>query len=369
MIIVYCTDQTYLHGGIERVLANKVNYWVKKEVEVHIITTEQKGKSPCYKIDKKVIFHNLEINYNRKISYYNPVNLRKTFKHFNKLKNKIKQINPDVIILCNYAFDFYFLPFLFPKIKKIKEFHSSRHYDFISRKNNKSLFKKAIYKLNDHVESKYDYLALLTIDEKKYYCPNNTIVVPNALTSYPKSTACLNSKKVISAGRIAPVKGFENLIKAWKIVMETNPEWNLEIYGEGEPDYVSNLQALVEGLGMDTNVNLYGSTKNIEEKMLNASVFVMTSVTECFPMVLLESLSCGLPIIAFDCPNGPRNIINNNKDGILVENNNISAFAAAINKLINNKELRYSMGANGKLNIKRLQPKIIMKIWENLFKI
>ena len=368
MKIVYYTDQVYLHGGIERVLANKVNFWVNnKGFETHIVTSEQKGRPLCYPMDEKVIFHDLAINYNRKLSYLNPINFRKTFRHYLALKKKIKEINPDVTIVCNYAFDFYFLPFMHPTITKIKEFHSSRHFDDIARTRNKGLLKKIYYKLNDYIESKYHYIALLTKDEEKYYKSNNTVVIPNALTNIPNQSAELVSKKVISAGRIAPVKGFEKLIHAWVFVARKNPDWTLEIYGNGEKNYINGLQDLIIRLNLQSKVILCGSTNNMKEKMLNASIYAMSSLTECFPMVLLESLSCGLPVVSFDCPNGPRNIVTNNKDGLLVENNNINEFANALFKLINNKELRSAMGKQGKLNIKRLKPKIVMEIWLELF--
>lgn len=368
MKIVYYTDQVYLHGGIERVLANKVNYWVNvMGFETHIITTEQKGYMPCYEIDKKVSLHDLDINYNRKLSYFHRSNIVKVFKHYYKLKKIINQINPDVIIVCNFAFDFYFIPFISPKIIKIKEFHSSRYFEDITRRNNKGLLKKIYYKLNDYIESKYDYLALLTEDEKKYYHSSNTIVTPNALTNYPKESAPLLSKKVISAGRIAPVKGFEKLIHAWQIVAKDNPDWSLDIYGDGEIEYVASLQKLINQLELHDKVKICGSTNNIEKIMLNASIYAMTSITECFPMVLLESLSCGLPIVSFDCPNGPRNIITNNEDGILVENNNINHFSIALKKLMTDKDLRIRMGAKGRKNIKRLQPFYVMDKWLKLF--
>lgn len=368
MKILYYTDQVYLHGGIERVLANKVNYWVnEKGFETHIVTSEQRDNPPCYQMDEKVIFHDLKINYNRKISYLNPFNLIKTFGHFFKLRRTIKKINPDVIIVCNFAFDFYFIPFIIPKITKIKEFHSSRHFDSLSRTHNKSLLKNIYYRLNDYIESKYDYLALLTKDEQPYYSSNNTVVVPNALTNFPYKTASLNSKKVISAGRIAPVKGFESLIQSWKLIADKNIDWSLDIYGEGEPEYVNSLQNLINSLDLQHKVNLCGSTNNIEDKMLNASIYVMTSKTECFPMVLLEAISCGLPIVSFDCPNGPRNIIINGEDGILVEDNNIENFAKALMKLIDNKELRLKMGKQGRINIKRLMPSEVMAKWLKLF--
>lgn len=368
MKIIYYTDQVYLHGGIERVLANKLNYLVNiKDVEVHLITTEQKENTPCYNISEKVIMHDLGINYNREISYFHPLNFRKAPRHFVALKKKIKQINPNVVIVCNYAFDFYFIPYIFPKIPKIKEFHSSRHFEYKTRIENKSLLKKAYYKLNDYIESKYHFLVLLTDDEKKYYTSNNTIVIPNALTNLPNKLAKLDTKTVISAGRVAPVKGFEKLIQSWKLVSKKNPEWKLEIYGEGEVDYVDSLQKLIVQLQLEKKITLCGATNKMEDKMLDSSVYAMSSITECFPMVLLEAKTCGLPIVSFDCPNGPRNIIKNNEDGILVENENIEALAEGIINIIKNPIERKKMGAKAQINVQKFTQDNIMKSWLKLF--
>ena len=368
MKIVYYTDQIYLHGGIERVLANKVNYFInEKGFEVFIVTSEQKGNSPCYHIDDKVKLHDIGINYNRNLSYFHPINFIKVFKHFFLLKKKLKELNPDVVIVCNFAFDFFFIPFIYPKIIKIKEFHSSRDFEYHFRKQNKSFIKDLYYKINDYIESKYHYLALLTNDEKRYYKSKNTVVVPNSLTNYPDNYAALTNKKVISAGRIAPVKGFEKLIQAWVLIAKENPDWSLNIYGDGEPEYIYCLKMLIDSLELQNKVKICGSTNNIEQIMLNASIYAMTSITECFPMVLLEALSCGLPVVSFDCPNGPRNIIINNSDGILVENENIDKFALTIMKLINDESFRKRMGKQARENIKRFESSIVMEYWINLF--
>jgi glycosyltransferase involved in cell wall biosynthesis len=369
MTIVYITDQIYLHGGIERVLANKVNYFVKElNYEVHIITTEQKGHPPCYEIDSEVVLHDLAINYNRKKSYFNPVNFTKIPNHFISLKRKIKAINPNVIVVCNFAFDFYFIPYIYPQITKIKEFHSSRYFDFKKRLENKSLVSNAFNKINDYIESKYHYLVLLTPDEKDYYKSNNLIVIPNAIDVHTGKIAnTANSKKVISAGRIAPVKGFEKLILAWGLVVKKHPDWVLEIYGFGERDYVKTLENLISSLNMNNTIILCGSTNDIHEKMLESSMYVMTSETECFPMVLLESMSNGLPIVSFDCPNGPRNIFTNNVDGILVEQNNIEALVKAIMTLIEHPKKRMLFGENGQNNVAKFNTKSVMDCWVNLF--
>ncbi|MBP0902472.1 glycosyltransferase family 4 protein [Mariniflexile gromovii] len=369
MTLVYITDQIYLHGGIERVLANKVNYFVNElNYEVHIITTEQKNNIPCYEIDSKVILHDLAINYNRNKSYFNPLNLIKVPKHYLSLKRKIKAIKPNVIVVCNFAFDFYFIPFVYPEIAKIKEFHSSRHFFHQKRLENKSLFTNFFNKINDYIESKYHCLVLLTTDEKKYYKSNNLLVIPNSIDKHLGKIANTgNSKKVISAGRIAPVKGFEKLINAWSLVAQKHPDWVLDIYGFGEKEYIKSLENLISSLNINDKIVLCGSTNNINEKMLDSAIYVMTSETECFPMVLLEAMSNGLPIVSFDCPNGPRNIFTNNVDGILVEQNNIKAFANAIINLIEAPEKRIFFGKNGHNSIEKFNTNKIMNCWRNLF--
>jgi glycosyltransferase involved in cell wall biosynthesis len=367
MKIVYYTDQIYLHGGIERVLANKVNYWVNnKGFETHIITSEQKGNAPCYPIDKKVQMHDLGINYHRNKSYLHFKNIIKTFRHFFVLRRKIKELNPDVVVVCNFAFDFYFMPFIAPKVMKIKEFHSSRVFEHEQRIHNSSILKKIYNKINDYIEAKYHYLVLLTHDERQYYKSNNTVVIPNALSSYPKQQAALINKKVISAGRIAKVKAFDKLIASWTIVASKHPDWSLEIYGDGKVDFVDGLQKQISDLGLDQQLILCGPTQNMEAKMLDASIYALSSLTECFPMVLLEALSCGLPVVSFDCPNGPRNIVNNEEDGLLIPHNNVEKLAEGLIRLIENKSLRQEMGEKARHNIKRLLPEEVMQQWLSL---
>ena len=182
MKIIYYTDQVYLHGGLERVLANKLNYFSKNTgFELHVITFQQLDKSPCYAINNKVTFHDLNINYNRDISFLHPSNFKLASKHYSRLKAKIKQIKPDVIVVCNYEFGFYFIPLISKKAIIIKEYHSSGHFNNLERLKNKNFLKKIKYKLSDYFESKYDYLVLLTTDEQYYFKTNNTVVIPNAI--------------------------------------------------------------------------------------------------------------------------------------------------------------------------------------------
>ncbi|WP_378188004.1 glycosyltransferase family 4 protein [Aquimarina sp. W85] len=368
MKIAFYTDQTYLHGGIERVLSNKINYLLSETShEVFLITSEQRGKSSCYQMHPNVKHHDLGINYNRQKSYLDLRNLLKAPKHFFRLKRKLKELQPDVLIICNYAFDFFFIPFLSRRTLKIKEYHSSRFYYDIERKGNTSFKKKIKYKIDDYIEAKYDYLVLLTDDEKQYYKSSNLVVIPNAITSYPTTSAVLEAKKIISAGRIAPVKGFEKLICCVEKVFKVYPDWSLEIYGGGDTFYINELKKLIAEKNLENHIRLCGSTSELDKQLLASSIYAMSSKTECFPMVLLESLSNGLPVVSFDCPNGPRNIVTDSVDGILVEDQNITELSQALLNLIGNEELRKKMGQKARKNMLRFKPEIVMKRWEALF--
>jgi len=366
MKVLFSTDQIYLHGGIEKVMAEKANYLVREfGYEVIIMTTEQKGFPVCYPLDDAIKLVDIKIEYDRNSSYLSGVNLKKTFKHYKELNKVLANTQPDVVISVNYAFDFYWLPFIFRNTAKFKEFHSSRFFENEVRNKNKSFLKKLKYKLDDYIESKFDKLLLLNKDEKPFYHSQNLIVIPNPIT--PTSLqAPLENKKAIAAGRIAPVKGFENLITAWSIVIKKHPDWILEIYGQDYLDSQQKLQQQIDSLGLQDKVIFAGTTNAMRETMCDHSMYLMSSQTECFPMVLLESLSIGLPIVSFDSPTGPRNIITNEEDGFLVEYNNIDALAQKIILLISDTKLRKEFGLKAKANSNRFSPQIVMQQWKQL---
>ncbi len=366
MKIVFVIDQVYLHGGIERVLSIKANYFASQpDYEIYILTTEQKDKSPCYEFNAKIVFQDLAINYNRQKSYFHPVNLLKLPKHIDRTRSVIKKIRPDTVVVCSHSMDTYFIPFINRKIPKVKEFHYSKFIEEDKRKN-PSLFKRIFFKFTDYVEKKYDKLVILNRDEAGYYKSNNTVVIPNPLTFSPKSVSKLTNKVAITAGRVAHVKGYDILIDIWKIVNKTEKKWQLHIYGDGNSNYVHKLQDKINEYGLQDTLILKGSTNTIEEKMLNSSIFVMTSHNECFPLVLLEAQACGLPIVSFDCPHGPRNIISK-ENGVLVPHYDNEIFAEKLINLMQNKEELKKKGKNAKENSSKYELEIIMNLWSNMF--
>lgn len=364
MKIVYYTDQIYLHGGIEKILSQKLNWLTDfTDFEVHLITTEQKGLKPCYPISIKVVKHDLGINYLRTRSYLHPLNLLKFPKHLFRLRVKLKEIEPDVVIVCNYSFGFYLMPFIASGTKTIKEYHASRFYSLLESNGG---IRKIYTRIKDFVESRYSHLVLLNDDETRYYKSKNTVVIPNSIPLNINVNEPERNNIILAAGRIASVKQFDHLIKSWDLIARKNLDWNIQIYGEGDEILLNDLNNLINNR-LVPNIDFMGAVSNLSEVMQKSSIYALTSSTECFPMVLLEALSCGLPIVSYDCPHGPRNIITEDEDGILVSPNCITDFSEKLDYLIQNEKERRQMGGDALKNIKRFNEEEIMQEWLYLF--
>lgn len=363
MKIVFNTDQIYLHGGIEKVLTEKANCFVRYyQHEVIVLTTGQKNQPPCYPLDSKIKMIDMEVDYNRSISYFSFENLKRSILHYRRQRKQLKELKPDIIISPNFNFDHYWLPFIKGKSRLIKERHNSHYLDPEKRKS-AGFFGKFKWKLNDWIDSKYDHIVVLNPDEKKYIKSANAVVIPNPI-SIPDFSSDLNSKKVLAAGRLSPVKAFDELIQIWKLIADQFPDWQLHIYGDDYLGTRSKLQQLIESLELQHSVLIKDSVPNLTETMKDYSIYALTSVTECFPMVLLESLSVGLPVVSYDCPTGPRHIIRDKEDGFLIEERNQKEFAEALSQLMTDQELRKEMGKNGKQNVRRFSADRVMEQWQ-----
>lgn len=368
MRILFSTDQIYLHGGIEKVMAEKANYFAEVlGYSVFILTTEQKKNQPCYLLSDKITLVDIEVNYVRHKSYFHPINLKKIPFHFFHYKRILKEIQPDFIISCNYAFDFYWLPFTFKTIPKLKEFHSSRFYENEARKKANSI-KKLKYVVNDFIESKFTKLILLNADEMPFYKSSDKVVIPNPIQVVPILNQPLRYKRAIAAGRIAPVKGFDAMIKAWQKVNEQCPDWQLVIFGDGEKEYISYLNNIITELNLLNKVVIHSATNQLRSEFISSSFYLMTSKTECYPMVLLEAMNAGLPIITYDSPTGPRHIVTSGEDGIIVGFNNERLLVEKIVFLMQNNSLLRQMGENAIDKSKSFSVEKIMTHWESLFK-
>lgn len=371
--IAYCTPSLYIAGGVERVLTTKANYFADVwGYEIYIILTDGKGKAPYYPLSPNIKIINLDINFEElwHLSFLKkiPVYLRKQRVFKKKLTEALMEIRPDITVSLLRR-EINFINSIKDGSKKVGEIHINRdnYRNFKTNKENsiKKIFayfwdKQLLAELK-----KLDAFVVLTQDDKEKWPElNNINVIPNPLPFYPNEESTCQQKKIISVGRYSHEKGFDRLVKAWAIVAESYSDWTLHIYGCGDSN---ELQKQIQELGIEKNTLIHGATSEIVEKYKESSIYLLTSRFEGFGMVLAEAMACGIPCISFDCPYGPRNIITNNEDGILVENDNIIEFAKQIKNLIENPDMRIGMGKKARNNIKRLMVENIATQWQTLF--
>lgn len=375
MKIVYCIDFIDQIGGIERATISKANALSQLEnYTVYIITADNRKEVPALSINSEVKVINLDIKYYEDyrqgfFSKYLTL-LKKRRLHKNRLREKLNEIKPDIIISTGNSEKYFLTKFNFDfKPKLIREIHFVTHYRIISAR---SVLQKISAYIGEFIDykyyiKKYDKIVVLTEEDRITNWKNNdkVIAIPNPLTQEPPKISELNNKVVITAGRLVAEKNFSSLINAWNIIHKQHPDWCLKIYGDGY--LYQELNNQIKNLGLENHVYLEGATPNILEKMSEASIFVLTSITEGFGLVLIEAMSCGLPVVSYDCPCGPKDIINNNMNGFLIKLNDKNELKEKISYLIKYKNTRLKMGAeayNRAIDFKI--EKIIYK-WISLF--
>lgn len=370
MKILYCIAGTYNSGGMERVLANKANYLVQHGYEVVIATTDQRGLAPFFELDERIRCIDLGINYeeNNGKSLLNKL-LKYPFKqirHRQRLKQLLEQECPDITIsmYCNEAS---LLPHIKDGSKKILEIHFSKFKRM--QYGRKGLWRLVDWwrsRMDERLVARYDKFVVLTEEDRGYWGElPNIEVIPNARTFTPSRPSSPVNKRVVAVGRYSHQKGFDRLISAWRLVADRYPDWQLEIIGGGELQL--ELQAQIEQMKLSDKVFLKPSTNSIEDSYAGAAIYAMSSRYEGLPMVLLEAQAFGLPIVAFACKCGPRDVILEGINGYLVEEGNVHDLADKLMALIASPEKRRAMGAAALESSSRYEEERVMAQWLTLF--
>lgn len=375
MKIVYCIDSLFTLGGIERITVLKANALVDIEGnEVWIIVLDD-GKDCNFPVDKRVHIVSLNVNYydhdwgkNRLQQLINI--FEKKMEHKCKLKEVLINIAPDVVISTD-SLEKNILPLLSRQLTSafIREFHFSSNHRHLR---GNSFYEKLINRISElydykFIVNRYDRIVTLTHEDKDKYWKNNNLVmvIPNFITIHHIKISSLMSKTVITVGRLVAQKNFSSLIRSWKRVYQIHPDWRLEIWGEGE--LKTELQHQIDNEHLSNSISLMGYTNDIFSAFTKSSLFVCCSLFEGFPMVFIEAMSCGLPIVSYTCPCGPQDIIKNGKDGFLMAVGDEQMMANRINFLIENENVRQQMGAAALEKSKQYSKDIIIPRWMSLF--
>jgi glycosyltransferase involved in cell wall biosynthesis len=219
--------------------------------------------------------------------------------------------------------------------------------------------------------ARLDALVVLTAEDEQRYAeflspPPRLAHIPNTVYAGERGTANLDAPTILAAGRLTRQKGFDMLVDAFCQVVPHHPRWRLRICGRGS--LRPELQAQIVRLGLADVVTLAGAAKDLGAEMTNASIFVLSSRTEGFPLVLVEAMSHGMAVVAFDCPTGPRDVIDDHRNGILVPPRDIDALARGLREMIGNPELRRRCGTAARETGRAYTVDAIGPRWESLFR-
>lgn len=372
--IVYCTPSLYMAGGVERVLTLKANYFADNfGYDVTIITTDGEDKKCFFPLSEKVKVINLGIHFEdmwhrsflKRLYMYMPKE-----RQFKKLLTiELNRIKPDITISVLRR-EINFLTEIQDGSKKIGEIHINRaHYrNFTPNRTNpfKALFAKYwMHGLVNKLKQLDRFVVLTEYDRQAWQDIPRVDVIANPLPFYPDKINSVRRKRIISVGRYFDEKGYDLLLKAWAIVEKRCDDWELDIYGDGNKSYYEKIANM---LNVDKKrCRLNDTISDVQKEYLDSSIFVCTSRFEGFGMGIIEAMACGLPVVAFDCLWGPRSIISDGEDGLLVENGNIEKMADTILSLINHPEKIPEMGMNARKNVRRFNIDTIARKWKRLF--
>ena len=389
--IVFCTPALYSTGGVERVVSYKASYFAEQlGYDVAIIVTEGRGCACYFPLSNKVKIINFELGFEElwKASFIKKVYLYLTKQRQYKrlLKAELMRIRPDITISMLRR-EINFLTDIPDGSKKIGELHVNRanYRNFEANDSNglKRLFARFWMKSLVENLKRLDQLVVLT-DKSKAAWPelSNVTVIPDPITievksEKVKSEKCVN--RVVTIGRYAYQKGYDLLLQAWKEVERTRKEergrrnedirelenWTLDIFGQGDQ---TDYRMLMTELGIDVNrCHLNGPVEDVVKVYQDSSIFVLSSRFEGFGMVLVEAMACGLPVVSFDCPAGPDEIITDGVDGLLVPSGDVHALAEKLMILMSDENLRRRLGQQARQTAQRYDMATLADQWKTLF--
>lgn len=361
------------YGGIEKSVAALANMLVD-DYEVEIACTYKLFEKSVFPVDDRVkIVYLTSVKPNRdkikkalrKKQLFKLV--KETFYALKVLRLRektmisyIKNCDSDVVIATRDIFDEWLGKYGQDKVLKIGWEHNHYHGDFKYAAN--------ITRSNKQL----DYLVLVSNSLRAFYEKElikskcQVVYIPNVIEGIPEKIAPLDEKRLVSVGRLSPEKGFIDLLKMFNILHKDYPDWRLDIIGDGvEKD---KLEKYIKDHDLEKVVLLHGfrDKEHIDEILQKSAIYLLTSYTESFGIVLIEAMSHGVPCIAFDSAEGARELIQSGKNGYLIKNRSYSAFLKKVEDLINKKSERRKIGRVSREGVKKYTCEVVKEQWIDL---
>ena len=365
------------YGGVEKAIVSLANSLAKtKEYDIEIVS--------IYKLYEKSVF---EINENVKVTYLLSPNLNPNKKEWKEALHNLKLISLGKESLKS-------LKILYKRRKSMINYIknsdanviiSTRIFlnELLSEYGNVNTLKIGWEHNHYHNDMKYatdvirsaknlDYFVLVSKGLQKFYHKKmrtfkcKCIYIPNAIENIPKTKSPLTNEHIISVGRLAPEKGYLDLLKIYLDLKNKKCRWHLDIVGDGGER--GKLEKFIKENNLENDVTLHGfkNSREIEKLMQKSGIYVMTSYTESFGIVLLEAMSNGLPCLAFDSAEGAKEVITSGYDGYLIKHRNFKAMEKKILDLTKDIERRKELGKNGRRKVKGYISDNICASWEKI---
>jgi GalNAc-alpha-(1->4)-GalNAc-alpha-(1->3)-diNAcBac-PP-undecaprenol alpha-1,4-N-acetyl-D-galactosaminyltransferase len=369
-------------GGAERVASGMANYWAERGREISLLTMCGSQRSSSFDLHPNVARHDLGTKpFSHSMPDQGSLNLllgrfkrcsqaaRSIFiADFNRilaLREAIANLRPEAIIS---FIDVTNIRTLFAtqglSVPVIVSEHCDPYY------NNLGEGWEGLRRLS-YPQAKY--LTVLTEEAASYFSgfmDGRVRVIPNPIPNAARRAhddierRHQRGRILLAMGRLSHEKGFDLLLQAFALIAKRHPDWCLQIYGEGE--LRSQLEHSVSALGLAGRVHFCGFTKTPFEVMRQTDLFVVASRCEGFSNVLAEAMACGLPVVSFDCPSGPRHIVRDGIDGVLVPPRDVPALAATLERLMTDEAERRRLAANAPEVVERFGIEKVMGLWEEL---
>jgi glycosyltransferase involved in cell wall biosynthesis len=369
-----------LDGGCERVVVNMANEFSKLYQNVHIVSNFQSNDKIKYEIDESVKIHfvhpclslekwksnhSLKFLFKSGIFYKILLSIGFTTHLYQYITKNRTKVDTPIVLFHGYDTAWY-------KKKNIKLIGVD-HSSFPFYKSNSFFYRKIKFPIISFMNRKLDIVTILSNSEIEYWklLKRPTYIIHNFIPDIPVSIPNFQTREkiILSIGRMnTNQKGFDKLIKAYSKIASKYPDWKLHIFGSGV--LKSEYQDLITSLKMDNFIKLFEFTSNPSKEYYKSSLYAMCSRSEGFPMVLLEAMSCGLPVVSYDLSYGPAVIIKDGYSGLIVPDNDEALFCDKMEYLINNPEISNSMSINSHIDVtKRFSKNVIIGEWIKLFEL